>query len=346
MSEIKPLAGLTRQRLKDVIPLRTPYAAYIFPTNLCNFMCNYCGHSLGLAAMKKEYDFCAENMSMETYTKTIDQLTEFEDRLKVISLTGHGEPMVNPELAAMIRYAKVKNVTERIETISNASLLNHERSLELVDAGLDCIRISLQGITSEKYKQVCGRNIDFEKLTDEIRFLYEHKKHCQVFVKVMDVALNNGEEEKFYNIFDKISDRMYIEQCRPVYSGVEMTEKLECNDDRYGRKHEPRIVCPLCFYMIGVHPNGDVAPCETIYKPETLGNVYTDTIFNMWNGDKNREFQKMQLRKERLKNKGCARCCAPDDVAHPEDALDDAVLVLLKKWNQLKSCGETNNRRE
>lgn len=328
MSEIKPLAGMERTPLKNVIPLRTPYAAYIFPTNLCNFMCNYCGHSMGLKQMQKEYDFVPENMPMDIYCRTIDQLTEFEDRLKVISLTGHGEPLVNKNLPLMIRYAKKKNAAGRIETISNASLLTHDLSDELVDAGLDCIRISLQGMSSQKYKDVCGRSIDFEKLVSEIGYLYEHRKRCQVFVKIMDVALDEGEEEQFYKLFDPISDRMFVEQCRPVYSGVEMTSQLSCSEDRYGRKHNARIVCPLCFYMIGVHPNGDVAPCETIYKPVTLGNVMTDTICNMWRSEKNKDFQRMQLRKERFNNSGCARCCAPDDVAHPEDALDDADIII------------------
>lgn len=326
MAEIKPLAGMERHLLKDVIPLRTPYAAYIFPTNLCNFMCNYCGHSMGISAMKEEYDFCAEQMTQDTFRKTIDQLKEFPDKLKVISLTGHGEPLVHKGLEQMIAYAKESGVTERIETISNASLLTKERSFALVEAGLDCIRISLQGLSSEKYESVCKRKVDFEKLVEEIRYFYEHRKQCQVFVKVMDVALEEGEEEKFYSTFHAISDRMYIEQCRPVYSGVKMTEQMECKEDRYGREHEARMVCPLCFYMIGVHPNGDVAPCETIYKPITLGNVQTDRIFHMWNGEKNREFQKMQLRKERFQNPGCVRCCAPDDVAHPEDVLDEIEL--------------------
>ena len=120
MAEIKPLAGMERHALRDVIPLKTPYAAYIFPTNLCNFMCNYCGHSLGLAVMKEEYDLCTENMSMDTLKRVVDQLKEFEEPLKVISLTGHGEPLVNPELENMVAYIKNSGVTKRIEIITNA----------------------------------------------------------------------------------------------------------------------------------------------------------------------------------------------------------------------------------
>lgn len=331
MSEIKALAGLTRNPLYKVIPLSTPYSVYIFPTNLCNFECNYCGHSLGLSKMKQEYDLCTENMSMDTLKRTVDQLVRFPQKIKTISLTGHGEPLVNSELPKMIEYIRKSGVANRIETISNASLLSNNKSRELIDAGLDCIRISIQGLTAEKYKEVCNREINFEEFINQIRFFYEHKKQCEVFVKVMDVALDKGEDEKFYQIFDSISDRMYIEQCRPVYSGVESTKGIDFTSDRYGREHEKRMVCPLCFYMLGVHPNGDVAPCETIYKPVSLGNVWEDDIVSMWNGETNRDFQKMQLSKKRMENSGCARCCAPDDVAHPEDELDQHINNLWLK---------------
>lgn len=334
MSEIKPLAGMERRALHQVVPLTTPYAAYIFPTNLCNFKCNYCGHALGIQGMKQEYDIDMMNMSMDTFKKAIDQLKEFPEKLKVISLTGHGEPLVNPDLPRMIAYAHEQDVAERIEFISNASLLTHQLSLKLVEAGLDCIRISLQGLSAEMYQSVCGYQIDFEKFVDEITWLYQNRKQCRVYVKVMDVALKEGEEKAFYEIFSDISDRMFVEQCRPVYSGVEATKDIQVEEDRYGRSHESRCVCPLCFYMIGVMPSGDISPCETIYKPDILGNVHEDTIQNMWNGSKRRQFLKLQLEKRRMENPGCARCCAPDDVAHPEDELDGYAKELLEMLTQ------------
>ena len=61
-----------------------------------------------------------------------------------------------------------------------------------------------------------------------------------------------------------------------------------------------------------------------------LGNVRKELLTNMWNGPAHRDFCSMQLRKERMDaNAQCARCIAPDDVCHPEDALDaDAERIL------------------
>ena len=335
--KIRPLAGLDRVPLREALPLDTPFSAYIFPTNRCNFRCAYCAHSLGAKGFQEQYGFPAETMSMEIYRRTVDQLAEFPRQLKTLSLTGQGEPLLHPRLPEMVAYAKEKGVAGRIEFMSNGALLRPDLSRALVEAGLDGIRISLQGLSTEKYGEVCGVKVDFEAFVDQIAWLYQHKKQCGVFVKILDVALEPGEEERFYELFAPIADRVYIEQCRPVYSGVASTEGISAQADRYGRPHAHRTVCPLCFFMLGIFPNGDVYPCETIYRPEYLGNVQTDRLAALWNSGRLRRFQRMQLEGRRAENPRCAQCCAPDDVSHPEDELDAAAPAILERleriWN-------------
>lgn len=67
--KIRPLAGLERVPLKEVIPLEMPFSVYIYPTNYCNFHCSYCAHSLGADGFRKAYGFAPENMTMDTYRK-------------------------------------------------------------------------------------------------------------------------------------------------------------------------------------------------------------------------------------------------------------------------------------
>lgn len=332
MAKIQPLAGLARVPLKDALPLDTPFSAYIYPTNFCNLKCTYCAHSLGREGMEREYGFAPETMEMETYYKAINQLAAFDRPLKTLSLTGQGEPLLHPGLCEMIAYAKERRVTERVEFMSNGVLLRRETAQALVDAGLDCIRISLQGMSNEKYKAVCGLELDFEQFTEQIAWLYANKKQCEVFVKIMDIALEEGGEEAFYKRFGPIADRVSVEHCRPVYSGVTSTKGLTAETDRYGRAHAPRRVCPLCFYMLGVFPNGDVYPCETIYRPALLGNVHTHSLREIWEGSQLRAFRAAQLRGEKDKNPNCAKCCASDDVAHPEDELDASAALLLERF--------------
>jgi len=329
-SEIKPICGLQRTKLSEAIPLSTPYSVLIFPTTFCNFKCVYCAHSLGLEEMRKRYDFVKENMEMGTYQKIIDQLKEFPEKIKMLSLTGQGEPLINKNIAKMIKIAKDSNVAERVEIISNASLLTKELADEIIDAGLDTLRISLQGLSANKYKEICGTDIDFNEFMENIRYFYKNKKHTNLYVKIIDVALNEGEEEEFYKLFSDCSDRMYIEKMLPVYDGVNITDKLDVKYDRYGRTIEKRKVCPLPFFMLGIFPNGDIEPCDGIYKPVVIGNVNENSVLEMWNGQILKDFWIMQLKGENRTNNKCAVCCASNDVAHPEDVLDNDVEKLLK----------------
>jgi cyclic pyranopterin phosphate synthase len=334
-AEIKPIADLDRVRLADVVPLDTPFALYLFHTNLCNFKCSYCAHSLGKEGMLREYDFVPEVMPMEVFERTVEQMKAFPRKFKFVSFTGQGEPLTNkrlPELVARMKQAKVADTTE---VITNGALLTREMSLGLIDAGLDRMKISIQGVTSRAYQNITGVKVDFDKFLDQVRFLYERKGEMQLFVKVMDLSLAPGEDQKFYQMFGDITDRMYIETCRPVYPGVDYQDKSgEQTMDRFGRPHDKRVACPLCFFHLAVWPNGDVVPCDTILKPIVLGNVKQGRLHEMWNGPEHREFNAMQLRGERMSaNSQCARCIAPDDVCHPEDALDaDAGRILAAHY--------------
>lgn len=330
-SEIKPIYGTERIKLAEVIPLQTPFSMFVFPTTYCNFKCVYCAHSLGRIEMKEKYGFTPETMSLNTYDKIIEQIKKFPNKLKMLSLTGQGEPLMNKNLPLMVKKAKEANIAERIEIITNAALLTKDMADGLIDAGLDTLRVSLQGLSTEKYKEICGVAINFEEFMENIRYFYKHKKTTQFFVKIMDVSLEKGEEDKFYQLFDDCTDRMYIEKMLPAYDGVSLTQDMKVEYDRYGRKHEKRKVCPLPFFMLGIFPNGDVEPCDTIYKPVVLGNVNNGSLLDMWNGEKIKKFWKMQLQERRGENQKCAVCCAPDDVSHPEDILDDDIDKIMKR---------------
>ena len=332
-SEIKPIADLNRVRLADAIPLDTPFALYLFHTNICNFKCVYCAHSLGKEGMKREYDFVPEAMSNEVFDMTLEQMKVFPRKFKFVSFTGQGEPLTNKKLPELVSRMKKAKVAMMLEVITNGALLTPEMSTSLIDAGIDRIKISLQGVSSKAFQKFSGVKINFEQYVENIKFFYERKGNIQLFIKVMNEALEPGEDKKFYHLFGEITDRMYIETCRPVYPGVDYEGKVgeeKSVMDRFGRSHEKRLVCPLPFFHLAVWPNGDVVPCDTILKPIVLGSVKTGKLIDMWNGPAHKEFCEMQLRKKRMEaNPQCSRCIAPDDVAHPEDALDsDAERIL------------------
>jgi radical SAM protein with 4Fe4S-binding SPASM domain len=334
-SEIKPVYGIERTHLASLIPLPTPFSIYVFPSTYCNFKCIYCAHSLRPEELNEKYGLERRHMSLETYHRIIAQIAEFPHRLKLLSLTGQGEAMMNKNIAEMVRIAKNAQVAERIEIISNGRLLSQEMADSLIDAGLDILRISLQGLNSDKYQEVAGVKVNFDEFHANLRYFFNKRKNTKLYVKIMDVALEANEEEKFYAMFRNCSDRMYIEKMLPTYAGVPLTDTMPQADyDRQGRKIMPRNVCPLPFYMLSVFPEGDVEPCDTLYKPVVLGNIHNERLIEMWRGEKLHRFWLQQLQGERKDNPKCAVCCAPNDVAHPEDVLDENTADIIQRLSK------------
>lgn len=332
VAEIKPIYGTQRTRLATAIPLDTPYSIYVFPSTYCNFKCVYCAHMFPPEIIKEKYGLERNNMSLDTFKETIAQIAEFPQPIRLLSLTGQGEPLMNKNIAEMVSIAKAANVAERIEIISNGRLLSKKMAGNLIDAGLDTLRISLQGLNSKKYQDIGGVKVDFDEFHANIRYFYQNKRNTELFVKIMDVTLDPGEEVLFYEKFGDCADRMYVERMLPAYAGVTLTDGMQVDYDRYGRKITHRKVCPLAFYMLGVFPEGDVEPCDTIYKPIILGNVHNKRLVDMWRGDELRQFRTQHLRGERHDNPKCANCNAPDDVAHLEDILDDEAEELICRF--------------
>ncbi len=338
MAEIAPISGYDdRVELAAVLPLAVPFTLNVFPTNSCNFRCTYCAQSQGSESLKRDYGFRrSEHMSLETFKEIVKSSQEFSSPYKVLSFMGHGEPLVNRDLPAMVKLAKEANIAQRLEIITNGSLLTPELSDRLIAAGISRVRISLQGLNSQVYEQTCGVKIDFEQFLEQLAYFHRQSRNSesQLFVKILDCSLQDGEEKSFYQLFDNISHRMFIEQVKPVYAGVAATQHLnDLTTDRYGQKHAPRLVCPLAFFSLAIWPNGDIAPCDAIYKPLTIGRVGEVSLVEAFTGPLANSFRHKLLSGQKNSMPGCCVCCAPDDVSHEKDVLDKAAPTLISYYS-------------
>lgn len=336
-SEIKPAYGLERINLSKAVPLSVPFTVFLSVSTICNFKCKYCIQSIGATALSKK-GFTPEIMSWEIFLKAAEQIKGLNKKLKTLFLYGVGEPMCNKKLPEMIAHLKQLDVAEEIAFITNGSLLNRENSKALIDAGLDTLRISLQGLSAEKYREICDFNINYKKFIENIRFFYESKGKTNLYVKIPDVALDEGDEEKFYDTFGPISDRMFVEKIVPVFHEINYSSMISdaTVTDLWGNIHETRMVCPICFYTLTVYPNGDVYPCCMESDPAGLGNIKDTSLAAIWNGEKHKNFLQLQLEKKRMSNHVCKHCTAPDTSAKIEDELDSNTEEILSRLQSVK----------
>ena len=327
---IIPSFDTNRIQLGKALPLNTPFTVILDSSEVCNFRCNYCFRS---ESNKDAWGYAMANdiMDMEMFKLAISQIQQFPETVRQISLSHQGEPLVNKNLPSMIRYIKEQGIKSRVSIHTNGSLLTRKYIKELAESGLDRVIISLQGLTKEKYKEVCGYDIDFESFYANLKYFYQIKKNTQICIKVIDVALDKGEEEVFYDKFSPISDRIFVEKETPIwkeknYSNLKNNSELAYN--KYGMGFEPQKICPLIFHTIVVLPNRDVYPCTQLLQKEVLGNICEKSLPELWNGNvrKNMLLDQCTLRIPDI----CKDCGIRQNTIYTkEDMLDDYKDEIL-----------------
>lgn len=321
--------------LKGEIPLDTPLSVGISVSTKCNFKCKYCMHSLPETQVSGNY-FTKELMDMDFFLEIVEQLSAFPKRIKKIDLYGTGEPLLNPNLPEMVSVLKQRQICNDVDFITNGFLFTPRLSQKIVDAGADHIRISLQGLSSEMYKETCGVKIDFEKFVSQIKFLYENKKQAKIMLKIMSNCLTKQEQEAglLYKIFGDIADTIAIENVLPLYGDVDYNEYVFSGDgkeqSRFGEQVEERDVCPIAFYRMIILPNGYVTPCCDPLKAIYWGNMHDKSLTDIWNGRERVDFLKRLLRKERRDFEPCKSCFVPKDISDVRDNLDDCTPDILE----------------
>ena len=65
-------------------------------------------------------------MEFDLFKKLVDDLAQFDDRLKKVKIGNHGEPTLHPRLPEMISYIRDKGVADTVELFTNGSKLNPE----------------------------------------------------------------------------------------------------------------------------------------------------------------------------------------------------------------------------
>ncbi|MHA1543146.1 MAG: radical SAM protein, partial [Candidatus Hodarchaeales archaeon] len=140
-----------------------PVRLWIESTNICNLNCPLCPND-SIVAEKKGF------MDLDLFKRLVDEISNFAQD---IYLHHRGEPLLHPDLFEMIKYTKQKGLQTKLHT--NATQLNEEKSIKLLESGLDFISFSFDGYTKETYEKMrIGAN--FEQTLGNILLFLQLKK--------------------------------------------------------------------------------------------------------------------------------------------------------------------------
>jgi len=297
-----------RTALETVIPLDTPLVLFLDPSDACNFKCKFCPTSD--RSLMKQVGRPWRTMKMDVFEKIVSDMKSFSKPIEVFRLYKDGEPLLNKNFANMIKIAKQEGVCNRVDTTTNASLLTPEKGEQLVEAGLDRINISIEGISDEQYKNFSDVKLEFTSILENVKHFYSIRNQCDMLVKINGDTLSEDEKKLFLDIFGNYCDKIYIEHvmgCWPnfEFDGIEINQ----NHGIYGNEIVERTVCPYPFYSIAINSDGLVSLCFLDWSRKlVIGDCRFESIYEIWHGEKLNKYRKLFLQGKRKQHPICGDC--------------------------------------
>lgn len=324
MSEEKQILAIPpRQALADVVPLKTPFTIMIDPCGACNLTCQFCPCNTvedNKAERHKMMDF-------DLFLKVVQDIEDMEEKAKMICLFGYGEPLLHPKLPEMIRIVKEKKLCRELRVTTNGIPLTHSLSERIVEAGVDRLRISLNGLSQEDYDQQCGTNVNFEEFHENLSYFYKISRNTGTVleIKTNSICLRTQErEDRFYHLFKSISDGTLVTVINNPWSEFEAKEVAPMKNSPPPPPNPTgvRKICTSPLTYLSVHANGKVSPCCTDWNfKAVVGDVTKNSLKEIWEGA-----PLHQLRMDLLQRKSvnfCDTCTyrKPDSVDHAVDSI-------------------------
>ena len=289
-----------------------PKYAQIEPTNRCNQKCIFCPRN------EDNYSVPLGDMSLENFKNILKQIPTLTD----IQINGLGEPLLNKDIFAMIKWAKNKKNTVTMN--SNVALADEKKAKELIESGLDVLKISMDSTNQKVYRSL--RHGELNQVTQGIKNIVNARKRAnsikpsiwfnsiivnQNVDNLMDILKLARDLEidqvrfKPIDTFDLYADKNLVvnnekllnklKEVNQQSKDLKIHHNLEKLIASFSSYYRPPTALP-CFspwYEVYIQYYGGVRLCCEFYdKKYDVGNMFEEDFKKVWNNEKMQAIRK------------------------------------------------------
>jgi radical SAM protein with 4Fe4S-binding SPASM domain len=287
-----------------------PMNITIEPTNTCNLRCPVCETGAGILKRTPQH------MTMEQFKTVIDKIAPYTNTLMFYFM---GEPFLNKHSYDMIAYAKSQGIPF-VTTCTNGDLVDPEK---LIKCGIDEVSFQIGGMTQETH-QVYRINSNLERVFKNLRAALSARKASGTKLRITSGFIlmkhNEHQVEEFKRTMTEwgVDTPTIIDPCVRTYEeGLRYLptdlnhwfyDPEAFNKGRLRPRFYPPNECPWIYYSLSIHVSGNVVPCcRDPLGENVMGNLITQGLDEVWNGEKFKAFRD-QLHKDQGSINICRLC--------------------------------------
>ncbi|MFH1913501.1 MAG: radical SAM protein [Pseudomonadota bacterium] len=254
----------------------------------CNLRCVFCDKQPLLPGGESD-------LPESVFRKVVDEGSEHG--LCSIKLSYRGEPLLYPKLASLVHYAKKKGVLD-VYFNTNGMLLTQAKAVQLVEAGLNRISVSIEGTDAKQYEaQRVGAS--FDKVRANIEALVKVRERLGVDypkIRIQTVALPWVDLERYSAFWGEIADEV---ACLDFNDSLNRTCELV----------DENFCCPQIWQRMTITCEGTILACNNDdYQRSAMGSVYDSSIRECWLGGRVRAMRQAHAEGRSHAPPSCSDC--------------------------------------
>lgn len=292
--------------------LNFPIFVHLVLTYICNSRCPMCPYVGNEGLREKKSKEMGSFMSMEVFCKIIDECSENNGFVRI---TGGGEPLLHPRFLELMKYVREKNRNgENVRTgiITNGSFLYRDMAIGLLESNT-VIEASVDADCKDTYEKI-RVGLDWKRLVENVKNLIRLRRELGSHSKIIVSVVN----QKGVDI-DKVK-KFWEETIGVDYVIIRKFLTWNVISDELSADKKPLLassavhksangLCPYLFERITIDLDGTMRLCnEDILGKTNFGNIKNDSIKEIWNGNRLKEYRKNMLEGKWDKLELCNGC--------------------------------------
>lgn len=283
--------------------------------SICNLKCPMC-YTIS-AEFKTKVN--AKLMDFELFTRIVDECAA--GGVYSIRLSFRGESFLHKRILDCVRYAKQKGIKE-VSTLTNGLRLDEQMFEEMMNAGIDWITISFDGL-GETYEQI-RRPAKYERAIEKIANYAKIKAaagRVKPVIKIQSILpAIEADSQAFYDVFAPITDMVSANPLIDFHQSKKDMPKIE------------NFSCPQIYQRLVVGADGLCMMCANDEEGRIIvGDANTQSIHEIWHGEEMTRVRGIHRRCAGTRElDACAECYLPLETYEEEVSVGNRSVVAEK----------------
>ncbi|MCK9455423.1 radical SAM/SPASM domain-containing protein [Sulfurimonas sp.] len=261
----------------------------------CNHKCTFCSNS--------DPRTIKEQTTLKDFDKVMRNVAKYVE-ISELGLSAKGEVLVNKEFARIIKSSKEDFKIPYVYFSTNGALLDEKRAIEILEAGVDSIKFSINAVDAKSYHSVHLVD-DFDTVIKNFKNLLKLKRERFKTLKVTISSVIDLDKESLVESFKELIGKDFELVDDVAVYAITYTPKF----NKVSSEQKVTKKCSIPFNELYINSDGSLGLCcKDYFDAVNFGSLLENDFMDVYNSKEFLEIREMHQKSLFPDNHLCKNC--------------------------------------